>query len=80
METVTLSAPDISCDHCKNAIEKAVGAMEGVAEVNVLVQSKQVVVMFDPDRVTLDSIKETMDEEGYPVDAWESGPAPAGSA
>ena len=79
METVTLSAPDISCDHCKSAIEKAVSALEGVAEVNVLVHSKQVIVMFDPARVTLDGIKETMDEEGYPVAAWESGPAPAAS-
>ena len=79
METVTLSAPDISCDHCKSAIEQAVGAMEGVANVNVLVHSKQVVVMFDPARMTLDGIKETMDEEGYPVAAWESGPAPAAS-
>ena len=76
METVTLSAPDISCDHCKNAIEKAVGEMPGVSDVNVEIQSKNVIVLFDPAATSLDQIRDTMDEEGYPVDAWESAPAP----
>ncbi len=77
METVTLSAPDISCDHCKHAIEQAVGAMPGVSDVDVLVDSRQVVVLFDPASVSLEQINETMDEEGYPVAGYESGPAPA---
>ncbi len=77
MQTVTISAPDISCDHCKNAIEKAVGAMDGVSSVNVLVDSKQVVVLFNPEQVSMESITETMDEEGYPIAGYESGPAPA---
>jgi copper chaperone len=76
METVTLTAPDISCEHCKNAIEKAVGAMPGVSDVDVAIDPKQVTVVFDPSRVSLDQIKETLDEEGYPVAGTAAGPTP----
>ncbi len=67
METLTLTAPDISCDHCKNTIEKAVGAMPGVSSVAVAVEPKQVTVQYDPAQVSRDQIVETLDEEGYPV-------------
>jgi copper chaperone CopZ len=30
MESTTLVAPDISCEHCQHAIEGAVSKMEGV--------------------------------------------------
>lgn len=67
MQATTLTAPDISCEHCKNAIEQAVGAMPGVRTVSVAIDPKQVSIEYDPATVTLDQIKETLDEEGYPV-------------
>lgn len=75
MTTVTLTAPDISCDHCKNAIEGAVGAMNGVEEVYVLIEDKKAVVKFDPDATTIDDIKAAMDEEGYSVTDVAAGAA-----
>jgi copper chaperone len=69
MEAVTLTAPDISCEHCKNAIEKAVGAMPGVRSVSVAIEPKQVSVEYDQAAVSLDQIKATLDEEGYPAAA-----------
>jgi copper chaperone len=67
MQTITLTAPDISCDHCKHAIEEAVGALPGVSAVSVAIDPKKVSIEYDPASVTLAQIKETMDEEGYPV-------------
>ncbi|MHB8576522.1 MAG: heavy-metal-associated domain-containing protein [Dehalococcoidia bacterium] len=69
METIILTAPDISCDHCKNTIEKTVGALDGVQHVAVAVEPKQVTVQFDPAKVNRAQIVGAMDEEGYPVEA-----------
>jgi len=67
METTTLTAPDISCEHCQRAVEGAVGALAGVGSVHVEIPSKTVQVSYDPARVSRQQIEATMDEEGYPV-------------
>ncbi len=67
MEQVTLMAPDISCGHCVETVQKAVGGLEGVSFVQADVDSKQVVVRFDPERVSPGAIEAALDEEGYPV-------------
>jgi copper ion binding protein len=67
MEQITLTAPDISCEHCQRAIEREIGALPGVASVSVDIPTKHVSVTYDPDAVTRDRIVEALDEEGYPV-------------
>lgn len=67
METVTYTAPDISCEHCQRAIEGAVGALPGVQAVHVEIPTKRVEVRFDPTRVETEQIEAALDEEGYPV-------------
>lgn len=67
MNTVTLSVPDISCGHCKSSIEGAVGGLGGIDKVEVAIEAKTVDVGFDPDAVTLDTIIETIEEQGYSV-------------
>jgi copper chaperone len=62
-----LNVPAVSCNHCKMAIENAVGAMDGVAVVAVDVAGKTVAVDFEPDAVSLESIEATMADEGYEV-------------
>ena len=67
METTTLVAPDISCEHCQHAIEGAVGKMDGVKTVNVDIPTKTVQVEYNPQQVTLAKIEEVMDDVGYNV-------------
>ncbi len=67
METMTLTAPDISCEHCRSAIEREVGVLDGVRSCSVDVSTQQVTVQFDPSTVTHHQIVEVMEEEGYPV-------------
>ena len=67
IEHATMTAPDISCGHCVNAINGAVGALDGVSHVEANESTKQVKVEFDPRRVSLAQIEAAMDEEGYPV-------------
>jgi len=67
MESTSLVAPDISCEHCQHAIEGAVGELEGVNSVKVDIPSKTVDINYDPEKVTLTKIEEVLDDVGYTV-------------
>ncbi|GAC1343652.1 MAG: copper chaperone CopZ [Ktedonobacteraceae bacterium] len=67
MESTTLMAPDISCEHCQHAIEGAVGKLAGVSNVQVDIPAKTVHVNYDPQKVTLAKIEEVLDDTGYTV-------------
>jgi copper chaperone len=62
-----LNVPSISCNHCKMAIEGAVGALAGVRSVDVDVAAKSVTVDFEDGDVTLETIEAAVQEEGYEV-------------
>ncbi|KQL55287.1 copper resistance protein CopZ [Heyndrickxia shackletonii] len=57
----------MSCGHCVNAVESNVGALNGVEMVKVNLAEGLVDVEFNPERVTLEQIKETIDDQGYEV-------------
>lgn len=67
MENVTLNVQGMSCGHCVKAVETSVGALVGVQEVKVDLAEAKVTVAFDESAVTVDQIKETIDEQGYDV-------------
>ena len=67
MESTTLVAPDISCQHCQHAIEGAVGKIGGVKKVSVDLPAQTVHVEYDPQLVTQAKIEEVMDDVGYTV-------------
>ena len=67
MTNSKLSVPDISCDHCKHSIEGAVGALEGVARVEVAIEPRTVDVEFDDSAVELSAIVDAIEEQGYEV-------------
>ena len=62
----TLSVPDISCGHCKSSIEGAVGALDGVAKVEVSIDDKSVDVAF-ADPTDLEAIITAIEDQGYDV-------------
>ena len=63
----TYKVPDVSCNHCRRAIEGALGAVEGVDKVEVDVEKKTVVVGFDETRVAEGTVLDALSAEGYPV-------------
>ncbi len=63
----TLSVPEIHCDHCKSSLEGAVGALDGIDFVSVSVPEATVEVGYDDNAVSLATIKETIEEQGYAV-------------
>ncbi|MBM7699172.1 copper chaperone CopZ [Kurthia huakuii] len=67
MENVTLTVQGMSCSHCVKAVEGSVGELNGVDTVKVNLEAGQVDVAFDSSKVTVDTIKETIDDQGYDV-------------
>ncbi len=65
MNEITLSVPEIHCDHCKTSIEGAVSTVAGVTAVTVDIEARTV-------RVSADSadaapIVAAIEDQGYMV-------------
>jgi copper chaperone len=67
MNHVILNVEGMSCSHCVKAVSDAVMALDGVAGVNVSLEKKTAAVDYDAEKVSLESIKEAIEEEGYEV-------------
>ena len=69
MARVTLTVPDIECEHCEHAITEALTPVAGVRSVTVDIPSKRVQLDYDDVALTIDRVKEILAEEEYPVAA-----------
>lgn len=67
MKEVTLSVPDMSCEHCVNAINNALKGFDGIEGVNVDLPSKTVNFGYQPEQVTMEKIEAALDDAGYSV-------------
>ena len=67
MENVILNVSGMSCGHCVKAVEENVGKLNGVNSVKVDLASGKVEVAFESEKLSLDTIKETIDDQGYEV-------------
>ncbi|MED4695785.1 copper chaperone CopZ [Peribacillus frigoritolerans] len=67
MKNITLNVQGMSCGHCVQSIEGTVGQLEGINQVNVKLNDAQVEVTFNESQVSLDIIKETIEDQGYEV-------------
>ncbi|MBD3919095.1 copper chaperone CopZ [Paenibacillus sp. PR3] len=65
MQSVTLKVQGMSCNHCVNSIEGAVKQLGANAKVDL--SAGTVTVEFNESNITLDSIKEAIEEQGYDV-------------
>ena len=64
MKTTTLTAPEIECQGCASAIKKSVGAIAGVSDVQVDVDTKRVTVLHE--LVTApEAIKAAVEKAGF---------------
>jgi copper chaperone len=65
MQTVTLKVEGMSCGHCVNSVEGAVKQIGASGKVDL--NAGSVTVEFDESKVSLEAIKETIEEQGYDV-------------
>ncbi|MDG5788513.1 copper chaperone CopZ [Evansella sp. AB-P1] len=67
MEQRSFMVKGMSCGHCVNSIEGEVRDLEGVGYVKVHLKSEKVDVQFDAKKITLNRIKDVIEEQGYEV-------------
>jgi len=67
MENKTLKVDGMSCNHCVNAVNNALGGLAGVANVAVSLKEGTVSFNFDPALASIEAIKAAITEEGYEV-------------
>ncbi|MGG0717136.1 copper chaperone CopZ [Robertmurraya massiliosenegalensis] len=68
MNRITLNVKGMSCGHCVKSVEGSVGKLDGVSAVKVQLENGTVDIEFDSNKVTLDTIKDTIDDQGYDVE------------
>jgi Cu+-exporting ATPase len=63
--SVTIPIGDMTCAACAQRIEKAIGKLEGVANVSVNFASEKATVTYDPQRIRQSAIREAIEKAGY---------------
>lgn len=64
MATTTYTVKGMTCGHCVAAVTEEISSIDGVASVEVALESGAVTVTSDRD-LSLDDIRAAVDEAGY---------------
>jgi copper chaperone len=67
MEKKTLKVAGMSCNHCVNAVNKALGGIAGVADIAVSLKDGAVSFNYDPALASIEAIKAAITEEGFEI-------------
>ena len=65
--TAVLHVPGMCSDHCAGIVRESLQRREGVAGVRVSSGRRRAEVRFDPERVSLESLREAVEKSGYDV-------------
>ncbi len=66
-DRIAFTIEGMSCNHCKNSIESAVRALEGVTGAEVSLAQNQVTITFDSNTVTREDLESAITNAGYRV-------------
>lgn len=67
MENLTLKVPQMNCSHCVSKITNFLQEVQGVEEIECLLNSKEVKVSFQPP-ATKEQIIEAIEDCGFEVE------------
>ncbi|MGA1846256.1 copper chaperone CopZ [Deferribacter abyssi] len=65
MARIVIDIEGMSCNHCKMSVEKELKSLEGVLNAVVSLEDKNVEVEYDDKKVTIEQLKEAIEEAGY---------------
>jgi copper chaperone len=65
MRQVTLQVSGMSCQHCVNSVENALRVIGARGRVDL--KANSVVVDYDDSKISLETVKEAIEEQGYKV-------------
>jgi len=69
MANAVFNVPEMSCGHCKAAVEGELKKLSGVEGSNADFEKGIVEVRYDEDRVTTEELRDAIEEAGYSVTA-----------
>jgi copper chaperone len=69
MTEKTFNVPDMSCGHCKAAVEGGLKELIGVERANADIARGTVEVSYDQSTVTTEDLKGAIEQAGYTVAA-----------
>jgi copper chaperone len=69
MTDATFRVPDMSCGHCKAAVEGELNKLSGVEYSDADLEKGTVAVRYDESRVSTEQLKGAIEEAGYTVAA-----------
>ncbi|MCR6110999.1 copper chaperone CopZ [Bacillus sp. A301a_S52] len=67
MKTEKITIEGMSCNHCKEAVEGALNKVNGVTHAEVNLSNNSVTVSFDENNVSVATLKDEIEEQGYDV-------------
>lgn len=67
MTNITLDVKGMTCGHCQSSVEGALKGLEGVTNAEVDLSSGKVDVTYDDAQVTVDTMREAVEDQGYDV-------------
>jgi len=69
MTEKTFNVPDMSCGHCKAAVEGELNKLSGVEYSKADVEKGTVEVSYDDGKVTIEDLKRAIEGAGYTLAA-----------
>lgn len=67
MQQRTFQVSDIHCEGCRSTIHNALGDVEGIEQVTADIDTDDVAVVFDEERIDTEGIGRLLGETGFPV-------------
>ncbi|MDD3627971.1 MAG: heavy-metal-associated domain-containing protein [bacterium] len=65
MKEVKFLIEGMHCNGCVMNVTKAILNLPGIEDVKVTLETKEAKIIFDPDEITLEEIKEAVIKSGY---------------
>jgi copper chaperone len=69
MTDTTFKVPEMSCGHCKDAIEGELNKLSGVEYSNANLEEGTVKIYYDDGKVSAEQLKDAIEDAGYAVTA-----------
>jgi len=67
MENITLTVKGMTCMGCVKSVKNVLAPIPGVAVVDIVLESGQVAISFDPTKTGPDQFKTAIQDAGYEV-------------
>lgn len=65
MKEIKLKIEGMHCTGCSSRLEKVLNNLEGVENAKVSFEEKQAIIKYEEEKITLEDIKENIEDAGF---------------